>query len=256
MSADLYTTIKATGTPEQIKHFLEGTIALSEKMNNQYATKHDCAYFDIYEISSVDGKQIDEDTLEEDLKKCETDSCGKITIDISISGPWGIFGVLSDSCIYEQIATQEPEIELTGETSGFITGADVKMEFEQKDGIMTMDEYYREDGENYNAYLTYIKKILPFKNFLSRFKVKNPDLTEEEYDDFLMDQFAWSFPDIPFNAFLEAVGSSDLKPEEYFKLIAKLQEKTVVGMDDFMTFHFKEEPIQTFVFDARKGEFL
>ena len=239
MSADLNTEITMKGTEEELFSLVKVIQSFENEKYEQYNTKHDCGYIEFCRIiegeadfskTQSNGKSLEE-LSDEDIHSLISKANGEIRI--LASGPYGVFFNISEVELFQEMACAAPTAYFNGFSSGFVTGADVSLTGELKEGILYLSEYNMPDDAIPEIYADEIKKVLPRSEFCSLFKVNEDEFDDECYRDFIMDTSYEGFPELDYEVFLDYCDASEIDEEEYEKAIEILRSKKIIEMDDF-----------------------
>ena len=240
MSADLNTEITMKGTEEELFSLVKVIQSFENEKYERYKTKHDCGCLvfcmiiegeaDFSKILS-NGKSLKE-LSDEEIQSLISNANGEISI--KAGGPYGVFSELFEVGVFEELACAAPSAYFKGISSGFVTGADVSLTGELKEGILYLAEYNMPDEAIPELYADEIEKVLPHPDFCSLFKVDEDEFDDECYRDFIKDTSYEGFPELDYEVFLDYCESSEIDEEEYEKAIEILRSKKIIEMEDFV----------------------
>lgn len=239
MSADLNTEITMKGTEEELFSLVKVIQSFETEKYEQYKTKRDCGYLESCRIVAGEAnwfKTFSEGKSLKGLSDMEIQSLissANGEISISTGGPYGVFSELSEVGLFEEMACAAPSAYFKGVSSGFVTGADVSLTGELKEGILYLTEYNMPDEAIPEMYAEAIEKVLPHSKFCSLFKVDEGEFDDECYFDFIMEAGDAGFPEIEYDEFIEYCDSSEIDEEEYNEVIEKVRNMGLVSLDDF-----------------------
>ena len=229
MAADFNTYLSIKGTKDELK----AVLGVLKKFENDSEI-----YLQFVEVGK--GKEneriglFDDSTRLRDLSpddKVEKflDSVGTELM-VTAGGPYGHFGWLEETGLFEAIADAAPGASIEGIISGFSTGADQSVWCKTEDGKLHI--FYKYTLDDSDSYSDYVSDILPYAKFKSIFEVDSDDY-EDDYYDFIEELigegklFALSFG--------EFTGMIPMKIEEevYKKAVERIRELGIKSREEF-----------------------
>ncbi len=96
---------------------------------------------------------------------------------VSAGGPYGRFGFLEETNLFESISDAAPRASIEGFVSGFSTGGGQSMWCETKNGKPHIF-YFDEESDPYSIYVT---DMLPYEEFIKIFKINEDDYDHYSY---------------------------------------------------------------------------
>ena len=147
-AADFNTGMTLRGTREELLAMLKVLKSYATEKHDQYVKERNCAYlmsvFLARHQSAGLGQRIDMMTDEDMLDLI--DEC-KNVIEVDASGPYGIFGFLSEVRLFLDLAEAAPHATFEGGMGGFNPGGDQVAAYELKDGLLYCKYAEGEDAE-------------------------------------------------------------------------------------------------------------
>jgi hypothetical protein len=238
-AADLNTKITMKGTEEELFSLIKVIRSFENEKHEQYNTKHDCGYLDSCRLIAgednfsnmfSDGISLEKQS-DEDIKSLISTANGKISV--TAEGPYGVFAELSENGLFAEMARAAPSAYFKGVSYGFVTGEDVSLTGELKEGILYLEEYSMPDDVIPKLYLDEIEKVLPHSEFCSLFKVDEDEFDDCCYSDFITEICYEGFPEADYKVFLKYRVPSEIDEEGYEKAIETLRGKKIINMNDF-----------------------
>lgn len=248
MNADFYLTLQLKGTTEEIFSML--------KIANKYLFKGEKDTY--FNFTKVNDKFVEEETITEDFVKENTKDD---TFTITANGPYGKYCELNDVEIFRDIALDNPTLSFKANINGNRTYDDQSLDCELKDGILTIDTYYKSYEDAEDAWIKDFKEKLPLKKFKSIFKIKG-NIDDDEYSDLLcciesdyVDNLEeMSYEDLEM--YLEDYDVEfNLDEDNFEKAIEKMMKTGVVSSSDYENEYYEGES-SYYEFDAKTGEYL
>lgn len=145
MSADIKTAIVINGSPEELEAMLKALSFFETEMYEQYKKKQRCAYIDKVRIWGSERKVYLNDLSDEKIRALVSKSENSLIIEAE--GPYGYYSMLEEVGLFEYLAEAAPTAGFSGSSEGYITGAEVALNGELKNGLLNTSHYYREDEE-------------------------------------------------------------------------------------------------------------
>ena len=244
MSADLNTSITVKGNEEELLAILKILSMFENENCERYRTKHDCAYFDCVYANGKRIKDLSDEATTDFLKEAEGE------LQVEASGPYGVFDKLCEVGLFEAMADAAPGAWFRGNSSGFVTGADVSLDAELKDGTLHLAEYYMADEVLPDEYKKIIQNKLPYEQFCKLFKIDEGEFDEECYLDFIEEAIGeCGFPDMDYDQFIEYCESSSVSEDEYDQAVGQIQSIDLMDFDTFRDTIDEEEYTEHRVYD-------
>lgn len=239
MSADFNTEILMKGTKEELIAMTNVLKSYVTEKQEQYNENRDCAYMRSVRIN---GENYLDKLTDEQLEEVVEASNGSVEADAM--GPYGVFGLLEEVTLFEEMAEAAPMAWFDGQMSGFDAGGR-----QAKKGVLedkqlhvyidypeeAFDGFFDDDEETQEEYVKAMKKLLPFSKFIKLFKIDKAEFGKEEYDDFIYDQMIENeFPDIDYDDFMDAVGNcAEIDEDAFYDITDDLSEAGVVPFADY-----------------------
>lgn len=215
MTADINTSLWFKGTFEELYNILAALRTFGTENQLDCLKEHNCAYITSTFIWGKNLNRLTEEEIADYLPKYGGE------INIEVGGPYGSFARLGDTGLFERLSEAAPSATFTGRSSGFISGADIVLDGELKNGKLYLTELYLPDEVLPEQYAQEIKKSLPLEQFCSLFHVAEEVFDDDCYDDFIGDAFRIDgFPDMDYDTFLVYCGDSEIEEDEYEEAIA------------------------------------
>ena len=126
MSASIYTVISFKGSVDELFTLMKALQTFETDRQKEYQLHSDCGYIESTEI--IIGSK-------------------KKEITVNAEGPYGVFSELGEVGLFETLARAVPTAYLKGYCSGFMTGAEVSLDGELKDGMLSLTSFYLPDEE-------------------------------------------------------------------------------------------------------------
>ena len=243
MSADFNTEILMKGTKKELLAMTKVLKSYVTEKQEQYNKNRDCAYM----ISiRINGENYLDKLTDEQLKEVVENANGSVKADAM--GPYGVFGLLEEVTLFEEMAEAAPMAYFDGLMSGFNVGGDQAKKGVLENKLLYLyidypdDDFDDEDdfddkyGEEAQAeYIKAMKKLLPYSKFVKLFKVDKEEFAEEDYDDFIYDQMIdGGFPDIDYDDFMDALENcAKIDEDAFYEITADLSGAGVVSFDDY-----------------------
>ena len=241
MSAGIFTEIKLKGASEELFEQIKAVKNYESSKKKQYEESHDCPYIE----SVVVKNSLDEvltDFSDNAIRVFVEKNLNEILIEAQ--GPYGIFGRLGETGLFETIADASPEAHFKGKSSGYVTGAEVELTGELKtmdepipgwpSNCLVLDEYYITDDALPELYSEKVKEVLPYSEFCSLFKVDEEEFDEYEYNYFIEEAFGEEgFPDMEYDDFMDCCEACGIDEDEYEKAIEQLSSMGIIDYDTF-----------------------
>lgn len=140
MAADFNTEILMKGTKEELLAMAMVLIKYATEMHEQYIKEHNCAYL---ESVYINGRNSVSEITDDQLNEIIENSNG--TINVEAMGPYGVFGLLEDVRLFEDLADSSPDAYFEGLIEGFSAGGDESCKGILKDKKLYLYEKYPED---------------------------------------------------------------------------------------------------------------
>ena len=149
MSGDFNTTITLKGTKEELMAMVNVLKTYATEKSQRYNDNHDCAYLEYVEVSDnnedemdvIDLTFMDDDDLDELNEMLDNP---EKTIYVYAPGPYGIFGLLEEVPLFEDMAEVAPNASFDGTMSGFNTGGAQKLKGVLEKGLLHLYVKYPE----------------------------------------------------------------------------------------------------------------
>lgn len=232
MSAYIDTEIEVCGTPGEIQAILKVVRCFVTEKFEQYKIKRDCAYFVWVRIKGNAREKDLKDMTDEQIKAFVSESGD--TLNIEASGPYGRFSTLDEVGLFETIAEAAPTATFSGCSKGYVTGADVTLMGEFRNGLLYISNYYEPDEGRTEVYQEKIKEHLPYSVFVDLFKVDKDKFDEDCYSDFI-DQVIGQegFPKMKYNQFMEYCEEAGVDEDEYEVAIEKVKNLDLMDYETY-----------------------
>lgn len=262
MSADLHTTIEMEGTTKEI-------VAMIAVIKG-YCNHNNDLSLDFSRIGlkkKFDGKS--DVSLETLTKKSLDDFLAKRKkkIFVEASGPYGRYGRVDESGLFEAIAEAAPNAKFKASTTGFTTGQSDNFTGELKKGKLyltysyLLDDYEVSDNEDIEAdeewfsekttydpikkeykrkyseedYVDSMMKKIPLVEFKNLFGLSEENISDSKYHDYIYECYcSYSFPNMNFIDFKYSFPNAKIEEEEFNRNVATAIEK--FGLVSFETF--------------------
>lgn len=159
MSADLNTEITLEGNKKELLAFIKVLRVFERDRLKQYEDGEGCAYIESVELDNgLDNVSLEDLTLKE-IREFISD-CEENSIQVECSGPYGKFGKLSETGLFEALADAAPKASFDGQMTGFTSGGDIGLDANFGDGELYVSEFClayedrpnREDFEDEDEY--------------------------------------------------------------------------------------------------------
>lgn len=145
MSASIYTVISFKGGVDELFTLMKALQTFETDRQKEYQLHSDCGYIESTEII-IGSKKMYLNMLSDDQLKSLV-SGKKKEITVNAEGPYGVFSELGEVGLFETLARAVPTAYLKGYCSGFMTGAEVSLDGELKDGMLSLKSFYLPDEE-------------------------------------------------------------------------------------------------------------
>lgn len=152
MSADFNTSIKMSGTKEEVLAMLAVAKKYATEKQQQYREKRDCEYFVSIYIKSARDTGFG---LGESLVEMADEALGKLLDDcncavcVNASGPYGVFGTLDELFVFEEMAEAAPNATFTADIDGFNSGGCQRAKFVLENKLLHISAYSEEEDFDY-----------------------------------------------------------------------------------------------------------
>ena len=238
MSADLNTEIRIQGNKDDVLNVL--------KVLRLYHKGKEKVYIDIVNVSFNNKKyEIREGTKDTELEKItktnlKTPKSDDVPfMEIEFGGPWGRFETPASSGIFEALADVAGEATFSGQTTGFVTGADVTTKVNYSEHKLKITECYVPNEAYGDNYIECFKNNISASKFARTFKLDkiNDEFVYNEFiSDFLVEDPLLEYTNFEeFKDFwnLEGAISCKIKDEsEFIDCLNKYRELSIPLMDD------------------------
>lgn len=145
MSANIYTFITLKGNADELFSLLKALQTFESETQKEYRQNSDCGYIESAEIK-IGSKRMQLEMLSDDQLRSLV-SGKKKEITVNAEGPYGVFSELGGVGLFEALAKAVPTAYFKGCSSGFMTGAEVSLDGELKDGLLSLSSFYLPDEE-------------------------------------------------------------------------------------------------------------
>jgi len=240
MSADLNTSITLRGEKDDLLEMLKVLRAFETKTHDRQ-TGHYYGYIEMVKVSgnskTCKPERLDDLDLQEFLSKAGNE------LTVEASGPWGRFAHPEETELFEALADAAPNAFFDGNISGFVTGADVGHYGRLENGLLCLENYYRANEDNIDAYIKYLKKKISRLKFCKLFKIDKDEFDMERYNMFIKEAIDYDFPDIDYDTFIALCGSK-ADEEQFANAMKTLAEQEIM---DFYSFSDSDEAWDIFL---------
>ena len=164
MSADISTEVTLRGKKKELLEFIKVLRVFEEDYLERYLAGEQCAYIDFVELDNgMDTVDLEDLTLAE-IKEFISDS-EENEIEAAIDGPYGRFGKLGDTGLFEALSEAAPKASFEGRMAGFTSGAHVALDADFHDGTLLLSESdmaleKRPERDNYDDEVEYESALL------------------------------------------------------------------------------------------------
>ena len=139
MSADISTEITMRGKKKELLAFIKVLRVFERDKLTQYQAGEECSYIEFVELDNgMDTVDLDDLTvaeIKEFISECEENE-----IEVTMEGPYGRFGKLGETGLFEALSEAAPKASFEGSVTGETTGAHVALDASLSDGILFLDE--------------------------------------------------------------------------------------------------------------------
>lgn len=247
--ASFYTTIIIKGDSKDISKVL--TI-MREKYSSGVSE-----YFDSINVKL--SNENSHSTNIEDLSGCSDDTINNFAIMadgkeiiIEADGPYGRYGALADTSVFNTIAKAVPNVNLEGSAGGFDVGGNYDLSVSLDKGLL----HYTSCNIPYETfdddYLPYVESILSISKFCELFKISSDeDVVIDDFYSFFNDVFPlldeYSYKDFKRDF------KSNIKDKSEFK--AAIEQLKSMKIKDYETFCDEGEEY-SFDYDLNSGKYI
>lgn len=203
MSADINTEIRVKGGNNDIVKFAKkvakNKFLSSVTLNDEYV------------------EELDDNEL---LDIIEKDNI------IEAMGPYGQYIELNDTKVFEDLVDAVPNVEFSGEMTGFIYETNVSLDAKYKDNKLeiTTLSYIT----NYNEYIKYVKSIIDEEGFAKLFKIE--DLDEDAFENFFTSEL---LSIVNYKTFKYYFEDAMISEDEFKQAIEKLINMNIMDLNSF-----------------------
>lgn len=224
MSADFHTFITVSGTQDELLAVLKVLRFYERDLAERYRSSRDCAYIELVNVkegidtSYFSGKELDSLT-EEDIVALAAEMDGAMSV--RASGPYGIFSLVEEVPLFQDIAEAAPGAVFTGEISGFSDEVNQEAKGELKEGLLNLYYSYHSNEGDWKARIEKIAELLPYDEFIERFKLDEDEFEEDFYAGLIGD---YDFPNLGYKEFMDYCECSKITEAEYDQEIEKIRQ--------------------------------
>lgn len=139
MSADINTEITLRGKKKEFLAFIKVLRVFERDKLTNYQAGEECAYIEFVELDNgMDTVDLDDLTIAE-IKELISE-CEENEIKATMEGPYGRFGKLGETGLFEALSEAAPKASFEGSVTGYTTGAHVTLDASLSDGTLFLDE--------------------------------------------------------------------------------------------------------------------
>lgn len=222
MAADFNTEILMKGTDEELLNMIKVLKRYETDMYNQYKEKRDCEYIMSVRIN---GDKSLESLSDDDLKDVVQNS--QRTVKVTAEGPYGVFGLLEEVCLFEDMAVAAPNAYFNGLMFGFNAGGEQAKRGEMENECLHLyidypkDDFYDEeehnemidtewDAEQIYSPVTKKYRDVPEENMLKASKTESTEMENEVDDEYV----AYVKSKLSYKQF---IGMFGIYPEDFYE---------------------------------------
>jgi len=232
MSAYIDTEIEVCGTPGEIQAILKVVRCFVTEKVEQYKIKSDCVYFVWVKVKGNAGEKDLKDMTDEQIIAFVSESGD--TLYVEASGPYGRFSMLDEVGLFETIAEAAPTATFSGCSKGYVTGADVTLKGELRNGLLYISNYYEPDEGRTEVYQEENMERLPYSVFVDLFKVDIDKFDEDCYSVFIDEAIGEEgFPEMDYAKFKGYCKEAGVDQDEYEATIDKIRALDLMDYETY-----------------------
>ena len=151
MAADFNTSIRMSGTKEEIIAMLTVAKKYATEKQQQYREKRDCEYFLGVAVKAANGNIFDFGRSLTEMSDAELSALiddSNCAVCAEASGPYGVFGTLDEIFVFEEMAEAAPNAKFVAEIDGFNPGGSQSALFVLENKLLNIKSY--SEGEDFD----------------------------------------------------------------------------------------------------------
>lgn len=201
-----------------------------------YVNNEHEAYFSHEDPLGADGTPFVLDELSEENLSLFLQA-HKSPLKIKTLGPFGHYFRLNEVGMFRKMAQEAPEAFLEADIMGAMGSVEQSLHCVLRGGHLRIETTY-DDGEGApEAYMAYLKKVLPYEKFIRLFGVDGEFFDEDAFEEFVEDNLLWDEVDLTeldFEDFEDLIDAPLSLSEEGFALAQKtLQQEGLLSFELF-----------------------